>query len=126
MSWIEFTILGKVPAKSSLQRVGVTKKGKAFMYTAQSAKQYANNFGKQLLPKHKILGTWEGGLVVQLIVYHPHRNQDTDSFAKCLLDLCQEYEVIKNDRQVDELYVRRFVDKKNPRAEIKIWRTDTR
>ncbi len=122
MEWVEFTILGHVPAKSSKQRVGISKSGRPYMYTAGAVKQYAEDFAKQINRTHKIYGEWDGGLNVQFVVYAPHRKQDLDSYSKILLDLMQECGIIKNDNRIEELYLRRYIDAENPRVEVRLWK----
>jgi Holliday junction resolvase RusA-like endonuclease len=91
------------------------------MYTSGVAKNYAKDFCKQIMEHHRLLADYDGGLVVSMVIYAVSKRQDLDSYSKILLDSMQAARIIKNDNRVDELYLRRFIDKANPRVEIKLW-----
>jgi len=121
MGEITFTIPGKVPAKSSRRRVFRCGDGSTRIASSEEAVAYEEDFGLYLRPRHKVLGDYAGALVVQIVVYAESRRQDLDSYSKILLDAMQAHEVIKNDNRVEELYLKRFIDKDNPRVEITVW-----
>ena len=120
---ISFTIPGKVPAKSSSRRVFRCRDGRTRVVSSEEAVAYEEDFGLYLKPKHKVLSGYNGSLHVRFVVYAESRRQDLDSYSKILLDAMQRHEVIKNDNRVEELYLKRFIDKDNPRVEITLWPT---
>ncbi len=122
MGEVTFTIPGKVPAKSSSRRVVRTRSGRTRVISSDETRAYEDDFGLYLKRRHRALGTWDGGLVVQIVVYAVSKRQDLDSYSKILLDAMQANDVIKNDNRVEELYLKRFIDKENPRVEVTLWK----
>lgn len=59
------------------------------------------------------------GLVEMTIhVYQTDRQRDTDNNLKPILDALEGCFVYEKDNVVEEIHIRRFVDKENPRIEI--------
>lgn len=48
-------------------------------------------------------------------------NRDIDASIKVLLDLLEKHRVYENDKQVRELQIKIFEDKKSPRVEVEIY-----
>lgn len=57
---------------------------------------------------------------VELDIYMARRGSDADNRAKACLDALQHAGVIKNDRQICDLHLRRYYDRKNPRIVVRI------
>lgn len=53
-------------------------------------------------------------------VYYPTKRSDLDGCLKGVLDCLQKAKVIKNDNNCCLIHARKFIDKDNPRIEIKI------
>ena len=51
--------------------------------------------------------------------HHTRRKHDVDNYAKCILDFMSNI-VYLDDKQVQELNVKKFYDKENPRIVIRI------
>ena len=62
----------------------------------------------------------EGDVAVNVIFYFPNKiKRDIDSHLKALLDSMSGI-VYKDDSQITELHVYKYIDKDNPRTEISI------
>ena len=117
---IILTIKGRIPAKSSLQRIGFNKRtGKRFMYTTEEVKNYEQAFALQVPKSAKRKLNPNSRLEVYLVVYADSYRQDVDSFSKIVLDTLQACEVIENDNRIDKLHITRIKDK-DPRVVINI------
>ena len=57
---------------------------------------------------------------VSIDVYRKVDAGDIDNYAKGVLDALQEAQVIRNDRLVTELLMRKFTDPRRPRYEIEV------
>lgn len=55
---------------------------------------------------------------VDMEIYYPTNMQDLDEAL--VLDLCQKYGVIENDRQVVSKFIRKHIDKQSPRVIVRI------
>lgn len=113
-----FTILGQPPSKSNCYRV-VRIGGHGSLAKSKELKAYETLFSIQIPPwcRGRLLAE---PMRVELDCYFKTMANDLDNAAKGVLDCLQQGEVIKNDNKVMELMMRKFVDKKNPRAEITI------
>lgn len=69
---------------------------------------------------------YKGELQLSVDLYRPRKIGDIDGPLKCLLDSLQGF-LYKNDSQIAVLFVVRFDDKENPRAEVlaqPIWKPE--
>lgn len=64
-----------------------------------------------------------GDLAVALGMYRPRRSGDIDGIIKLALD-CMNGVAWVDDRQVVELHVYRYDDRRNPRLELVVWRKE--
>lgn len=114
---ITLIIKGNPPSKSNCYRVG--KAGnRCIMFKGKQLKEYEASFAAQV-PEDCKQG-FEGDLMVVMHCYFSSRRPDLDNAAKCCLDQLQATGVILNDRQVMRLFMRKYLDKENPRVEILI------
>lgn len=115
---IEMTIKGEPPSKSNCYRVVIIKKHGSLAKTT-ALKHYEKIFQLQIPPEYSQL-LIEKTVRVEIDCYYKSMRRDLDNAAKAILDCLQHGKVIKNDNKVIELMMRKFIDKENPRAEIKI------
>lgn len=117
-------IKGNVPSKSNGYRTAVyssPKTGKpiARLIKSQELKAYEESFGYQFNPQRR--GRFfPGDFSMVLHVYYKDRRRDLDGSLKIILDCLQEYKLIKNDRHMQELFIKRHIDAKNPRIEFEL------
>ena len=116
-----FTIYGKVPAKSSSRRIIYNRKlNRPMVISSAEVLQYEKDFQRQ------VLGVWKNNfnpdarLDVSIQWFTDSCRMDIDSPAKVVFDCLQKCEVIENDNRIDEYYIVRGIDKKNPRIVIVI------
>lgn len=65
----------------------------------------------------------EGAVKLTVRVYFERNNRDIDNPLKALQDALEGY-CYKNDKQIVELHVYKFVDKNHPRCEIEVTHAD--
>jgi len=108
------TILGSVPSKSNLYRIG--RKG---LFKTPSLKKYEESFYWQLPAewRNKNIG---GIFEFHINVYYPSKRADLDNSLKVCLDLLQQTKTIKNDNNCCKIVAQKFIDKNNPRVEFDI------
>lgn len=78
--------------------------------------QMKTDYQWQLKAKPRKIIIGEVKVVIE-IFFKNHRRQDVDNFNKLILDACNKI-LWKDDTQIIELTVRKFVDKANPRVEL--------
>ena len=108
----------------------IIKYGKpmAMMYETKLAKDYKKKIVKQL--KEEALKqdfTYEEDkfTVVEYVFFFPRTNMDTNNYYKCLVDAITESKKIWKDDNISLMRDQRvYYDSKNPRVELKIYRTD--
>lgn len=114
-------VKGKVPAKSSLKRMGISKRGKPFMYSRKKTYQYEVAFMYSVLKlKRDNQFPLTGRLYIGIDWYTDSYRQDVDSPPKIIMDCLQKAGIVANDNVFDKLTITRYIDKQNPRAEITI------
>ena len=82
----------------------------------EKAKAFERDFKRQLPPA--AAQALEAAVAVEIRIHYPSNLQDLDEAL--VLDLCQRYGVIKNDRQVVSKFVEKLIDPENPRVAVKI------
>lgn len=109
-------VRGTPESKANSRRLGRDRAGVSRLFKSAKARRYELDFAKQVpvQPPDKLL---VGPVTVHIDIYYPDWRRDCDE--SLVLDLLQG-RAYKNDRQVVEKVVRRFVDKVNPRATIKV------
>ena len=90
----------------------LTKGAKAFRHEVAVAAMNAEARGAFL----------QGKLAVKVIAHLKTTQGDLDNRLKPLLDALEYADVIKNDRQVDDLRITRGAPVKGGRCEVTIWR----
>lgn len=92
----------------------------------EKAKLFEVEFRRQLPSSARV--NLDGPFSADIVIYYPTNLQDLDEAL--VLDLCQRYGVITNDRNLVAKYVEKFIDKNNPRVEVRIdpvtWNRDGR
>ena len=112
-------IQGKIPAKSSSRRL-IYARGRPMIISSQKSLDFEKLFHLQTLTVKRGVFGEDDRLQVHIDWYSDSYRQDIDSPAKILFDCLQKEEIIINDNKIDKYSIDRFIDKKNPRAEIKI------
>ena len=115
MDWI--TIPGSVPSKSNTYRI-ITIAGHASLGKTKALKEYERTF-------YLSMGTYrnarvEGLFRLDLRVYFPSLSHDLDNALKVILDCLQTGGAIKNDNRCASIHAEKFIDKANPRVELRI------
>lgn len=110
-------IKGNAPSKANCYRI-VSICGHSQLAKTPSLKKYEESF------------IWQAGKLRDLNinepfefyidVYYPSKRTDLDNVLKLQLDVLQRIKCIKNDNNCCLIHARKFVDKDNPRVEIKI------
>jgi len=112
-------IYGHPPSKANSYKIRGNSLGKA-----QKVVEYEEAFRLQvnvirstgLLPKQIIEGIFE----LEVDIYYKDNRSDLDNSAKVILDCLQANQVIKNDRNLVGLNMRKLIDKLHPRIEFRI------
>jgi Holliday junction resolvase RusA-like endonuclease len=112
-------IYGHPPSKANSYKIRGNSLGKA-----QKVVEYEEAFRLQvnairstgLLPKQIIEGIFE----LYVDVYYKDNRSDLDNSAKVILDCLQANGVVRNDRNLVGLRMRKFTDKQHPRIEFSI------
>jgi Holliday junction resolvase RusA-like endonuclease len=104
-------ILGRVPAKSNMYRIG----NKRF-YKSKEVKEYEDSFNYQCnLYRHQRI---EGKFELYLKVYFKNNRSDLDNSTKVILDNLQRMGIIENDRNCVKIDAEKYHDAVNPRIEF--------
>lgn len=111
------TIHGNVPSKSNCYKI-ITLSGHGSLAKTAALKKYEDDFMWQC-GKYRNLGVSEP-FEFHVNVYYPSKRSDLDNSLKVLLDCMQKVGAIKNDNLCCKIVAQKFIDKLNPRAEIKI------
>ncbi|MGN6438519.1 MAG: RusA family crossover junction endodeoxyribonuclease [Agriterribacter sp.] len=111
---MKVTIIGQVPSKSNLYRIG--KQG---FYKPKILTDYENAFFLQC--NHYRNKMISGFFELYLDVYYPSNRSDLDNALKIVLDVLQKkVKAIENDNKMVKLVANKFVSKENPRVEFEI------
>lgn len=103
-------------------------RGKRFVqtYKNQDSVSYEKYF-KKYLDEQIQLQNWEcidsGYVVVEVNWYFESNRRDSNNYYKVLLD-CMNTKVFRDDKQAIERTMNIYIDSKNPRAEIKIYKAE--
>lgn len=110
---LSFTVYGQPYSKANSRKL-VTIGGKPRFIKSAPARRYVTDFQAQC-PRLEEL--FEGDLEVEILILYMSRRPDLD--ASLIFD-CMEGFIYKNDRQVKRQILYWGLDKKNPRAEIRV------
>jgi len=113
---IEEVIFGNTPSKSNCYKI-VTFGGHASLAKGAALKQYEKDFYIQCKNRNAMI---EGYYELHLKVFYPTQKSDIDNSIKVLSDMLQTCKVIKNDNKCVKVVAEKFLDKANPRVELKI------
>lgn len=110
-------IQGVPPSKSNAYRI-ITLNGHASLTKTPAMKRYEEQFLWQVgsIRGAKINGMFE----FYVDVYYPSKRSDLDGCLKGVLDCLQKANVITNDNNCCKIIANKFIDKENPRIELKI------
>ena len=110
-------ITGLPPSKSNSYRI-ITLGGHASLTKTTAMRKYEESFLWQVggIRDANINTPFE----FYIDVYFPSKRSDLDGCLKGVLDCLQKAKVIKNDNNCCLIKARKFIDKANPRVEIKI------
>lgn len=111
---VRLTVKGEPASKANSRRL-VRFGGRMVSIKSEKALSYADAFLMQVPHCEAPL---EGELRVDIDIHYASQRPDLD--ASLILDLLQRRGIYKNDRQVRELHLYHFIDRENPRAEIRI------
>lgn len=107
-------IAGEPASKSNSRRL-VRIKGKVRVIKSEKALNYKKHFLEQVKPPSSPI---EGDVELGVIVWYATRRPDLD--VSLIMDLLQDAEVIKNDRQIKVIKAYHQLDKENPRSLITV------
>jgi len=86
------------------------------MYKSSAMSQYERDFAKQWVRTNTITGRFE----LSVSVYFRSNASDLDNALKAILDLLQKVGAIENDRNCAEIHAVKYIDRLNPRIELKL------
>jgi Holliday junction resolvase RusA-like endonuclease len=110
---IELTVLGEPASKSNARRL--VRVGRKFrIIKSKKALDYLDRLREQVAPLDPLL---DGNLEIWMDIFYASRRPDLDE--SLILDGLQKL-IYRNDRAIRIKHIRGFVDKENPRTEIKI------
>ena len=109
-------IYGQVPSKSNSYRAFSDKKGITRVVKSSKIKQYEKSFFLQC-NLYRNLGIQNEFEFYADIFFQSNRS-DLDGCTKVLLDCLQTIGAIKNDNKCVKVFLRKFIDSKNPRVEF--------
>lgn len=116
---LTLTIPGNLPRKSN-SRILTTKGSTPRVIKSQEANNYFEVAAYYIpLDVRNSYGSLENNLGIIGNIYY--RSRRSDLSIELLLDVLQEYKVVKDDRYVVEQLVRGLVDKKDPRVEFSLY-----
>ena len=111
------TILGNAPSKANCYKI-IAISGHGSLAKTPALKKYEESF------------IWQSGRLRDLDinepfefyidVYYPSKRSDLDNCLKLQMDVLQRIKCIRNDNNCCKIVARKFIDKENPRVEIKI------
>lgn len=110
---VHFTILGEPASKANSRRI-VQSGGKTRSIKSAKGIAYAEAFAMQC-PRLK--APFESDVAVRITIFYASRRPDLDE--SIILD-CMQGLIYRNDRQVKEKHIYWALDRKNPRAEIRV------
>ena len=111
-----FTIIGEPQSKANSRRIVTNKKtGKPISIKSDKALDYVKDVRLQVTPLRPML---EGPLAAHISIYYASHRPDLDE--SLIFDALQGV-VYKNDRQIVEKHIWRYLDRKNPRSHISIY-----
>jgi Holliday junction resolvase RusA-like endonuclease len=109
-----FRIPGNCPSKSNSYRVSGNR-----LVKTSACRRFESTFSVFMGNKYKGL-EYDGIFEVWIIVYFSNWKSDLDGCFKIVLDCLQKFRVIKNDNKCIRIRAEKYVDKKEPRVEIKL------
>lgn len=110
---VQFTILGEPASKANSRRL-VRNGGVSRLIKSAKGLAYTEAFAMQC-PRLK--APFESDVAVHITIYYASRRPDLDE--SIILDAMQGL-IYVNDRQVKEKHIYWALDRKNPRAEIRV------
>lgn len=113
-------IHGKVPSKSNCYKI-VTIHGHGSLAKTKALKDYENSFFMQCPIRDKLIDDF---FEFHVRVFYENMRPDLDNCLKILLDCLQSCKAIKNDRQCVKIVAEKFIDKKDPRVEFELKKTN--
>lgn len=95
--------------------------------TNKQGKRYPSDRGKafkkesqELLTKVYKASKMEGEIKAHIKLFRPRASGDIDNYIKPILDAMQGI-CFEDDKQIAELFIKRYEDKNNPRVEISLY-----
>ena len=113
--WI--TILGQAPSKSNAYRI-VYVAGHVKLGKTPATQKYERDFYLQV-GSYKNLGI-KGLFELHCRVYFTTMSHDLDNSLKVILDCLQTAGAIANDNKCTRIVADKFIDKNNPRVELRL------
>ena len=107
----EATVLGHLASKANSRR----KTNWGGVIKSASAMQFERDFQKQV---PRAMQSFEKPVKLTAWVFYGDARRDLD--ISLLQDCIQKQGIIKNDRQIVEIYAIRHIDRKRPRVEFKL------
>lgn len=118
---MNFTILGE-PCSKANSRIMIVNKGKRRCIKNANAQAYVESFLWQMRnhTKNMKLVQFKGNVMFDCNIYYASYRKDLDE--SLIMDCLQKSGILQNDRQIKEKHIYHRIDKKNPRAEIGLYK----
>lgn len=115
---MKFLLYGVSQQKGNSRQIVTNKRtGKPMVIKSSKALKAADDFISQLQVQ-KQSEALEGLIHLDIVFYYPNNRHDLDDSLIC--DCLQKAGIIKNDRQIVEKILIKYIDRKNPRVFIYI------
>ena len=113
----QITILGQVPSKSNSYRIAQLG-GHSTLIRSSTLIRYATSFYMQMGHYRKL--AIQGLFELYVDVYFTTMSHDLDNSLKVILDCLQTGGAIKNDNRCVKIVAQKFIDRRNPRVELRV------
>ena len=112
------TLLGQVKSTQHIYKISC-RGGFSKMYMSKDGNEIKESYQKQAKEQWKEKIT-DKDVELSLVFYHKDKRvRDIDNYNKLVFDSLENI-VYYNDKQIRKLYIEMYIDKNNPRVEIRV------